>query len=50
MTCYYMWLNDGLLLGSGLGKAGQGRLEPVGLSTQRGRRGLGLVLQASNKT
>jgi hypothetical protein len=32
--------------GSGLGKAGQGRLEPVGLSKQRGRRGLGLVIQA----
>ena len=30
--------------GSGLGKAGQGRVEPVGLSKQRGRRGLGLVL------
>ncbi len=27
--------------GKGLGRAGQGRVEPVGLSTQRGRRGLG---------
>jgi hypothetical protein len=34
------------LSGSGLGKAGQGRLEPVGLSKQKGRRGLGLVIQA----
>ena len=31
--------------GGGLGKAGQGRLEPVGLSSHRGRRGLGLVLK-----
>ena len=31
--------------GSGLGKTGQGRVEPVGLSKQRGRRGLGLVLK-----
>jgi cap1 methyltransferase len=31
--------------GGGLGAAGQGRLEPVGLSSHRGRRGLGLVLK-----
>ena len=31
--------------GGGLGKSGQGRVEPVGLSSQRGRRGLGLVLK-----
>ena len=31
--------------GGGLGKTGQGRVEPVGLSSQRGRRGLGLVLK-----
>ena len=31
--------------GSGLGKTGQGRVEPVELSKQRGRRGLGLVLK-----
>ena len=31
--------------GSGLGKAGQGIVEPVAASSQRGRRGLGLILQ-----
>ena len=31
--------------GGGLGKSGQGIVEPVGLSSQRGRRGLGLVLK-----
>uniref|UniRef100_A0A0K2UNK7 Cap-specific mRNA (nucleoside-2'-O-)-methyltransferase 1 n=1 Tax=Lepeophtheirus salmonis TaxID=72036 RepID=A0A0K2UNK7_LEPSM len=30
--------------GKGLGKAGQGRVEPVGLSNQRGRHGLGHVI------
>eukprot|EP00096_Caligus_rogercresseyi_P000286 TRINITY_DN10695_c0_g1_i1.p1 TRINITY_DN10695_c0_g1~~TRINITY_DN10695_c0_g1_i1.p1 ORF type:complete len:816 (-),score=171.50 TRINITY_DN10695_c0_g1_i1:134-2581(-) len=30
--------------GKGLGKLGQGRVEPVSLSTQKGRRGLGLVV------
>ena len=34
----------GYQAGSGLGRAGQGRVEPVQASTQRGRRGLGLVL------
>jgi len=31
--------------GTGLGKKAQGRVEPVGISKQRGRRGLGLVLK-----
>ena len=31
--------------GKGLGKVGQGIVEPVGMSKQRGRRGLGLILQ-----
>ncbi len=31
--------------GAGLGKKGQGRLEPVGMSKQRGRRGLGMIIQ-----
>ncbi len=31
--------------GKGLGKKGQGIVEPVGMSKQRGRRGLGLIIQ-----
>ena len=31
--------------GKGLGREGQGRVEPVGLSKQRGRRGLGLIIK-----
>ena len=31
--------------GTGLGKKGQGIVEPVGMSKQRGRRGLGLIIQ-----
>jgi cap1 methyltransferase len=31
--------------GTGLGKAGQGIVEPVTASTQRGRRGLGLIIE-----
>lgn len=37
-----MMAKMGYKSGTGLGKAGQGRIEPVELSTQRGRRGLGL--------
>jgi hypothetical protein len=31
--------------GTGLGKKGQGIVEPVGISKQKGRRGLGLILE-----
>lgn len=31
--------------GTGLGKKGQGIVEPVGMSKQRGRRGLGLIIE-----
>ena len=31
--------------GRGLGREGQGRVEPVGMSKQRGRRGLGLIIK-----
>ena len=31
--------------GKGLGKKGQGIVEPVGLSKQRGRRGLGMIVK-----
>ena len=31
--------------GKGLGREGQGRVEPVGMSKQRGRRGLGLIIK-----
>jgi len=31
--------------GAGLGRVGQGIMEPVGISSQKGRRGLGLVLK-----
>ncbi len=31
--------------GAGLGKKGQGIVEPVGISKQKGRRGLGLILE-----
>lgn len=34
----------GFKQGSGLGKHGQGRVEPVTASTQKGRRGLGTVI------
>ena len=33
--------------GKGLGKVGQGRVEPVQMSNQRGRRGLGMIVQGS---
>ena len=33
------------MLGTGLGKAAQGRVEPVTVSTQRGRRGLGHIIE-----
>ena len=36
-----------LVPGTGLGKAEQGRLEPVGVSNQRGRRGLGHIIEVS---
>ena len=35
----------GYQAGTGLGKAGQGRVEPVEASSQRGRRGLGMLLK-----
>ena len=35
----------GYVEGGGLGRAGQGRVEPVGISTQRGRRGLGHIVR-----
>ena len=35
----------GYKAGQGLGKEGQGRVEPVGMSKQRGRRGLGLIIK-----
>jgi hypothetical protein len=31
--------------GKGLGKAGQGRVEPVEISKQKGRRGLGMIIK-----
>ena len=35
----------GYSAGQGLGKTSQGRVEPVLAATQRGRRGLGLILK-----
>eukprot|EP00090_Calanus_glacialis_P017517 TRINITY_DN27259_c0_g1_i1.p1 TRINITY_DN27259_c0_g1~~TRINITY_DN27259_c0_g1_i1.p1 ORF type:complete len:923 (-),score=365.91 TRINITY_DN27259_c0_g1_i1:140-2908(-) len=40
-----MMAKMGYQSGAGLGKAAQGRVEPVGISSQKGRRGLGLVLK-----
>lgn len=36
--------------GTGLGKKGQGIVEPVGMSKQRGRRGLGLIIEGLEDT
>lgn len=35
----------GYVQGEGLGKYGQGRVAPVSVSKQKGRRGLGLIIK-----